>query len=576
MRCLEKNAWPSRCYRAILLACGLMLIAVSGQAREFQAYEVRTAVETWVRHVAPQARPDAFVERLEPYRIDGKTGGYIAHLAGGGFCLCGDDEMVLPVYWYCPHGQYDPNIPDFQYILGEIASLKEKLGNMKDEPSGEFLQLQPVLQERTELWEDLLNGNIPTRRQFRNSLAGKAQPDSMSLVLTTIWDQGEPYNLQCPQLPTTGYVCAVGCVATAMAQVMNYWKWPSSGSGSETWFYDYRWRATWDQEPLPVDPGLNISGWMVDRLDYDTTAAALKMNGYWDQSMYLSATRQSDSTGYREALDSLWSRMNPDTTWLSANYGATTYQWSLMADSADAFSPAGRDAVATLCYHAGVSSHMNYHVFVSTTNEGEMIAGLENHFSYDQDGATAGVDMNTMTEEIQWLRPFVVGGTDTLGKGSHVWTYFGYDTSTDPDRSFRMNMGWSGNGDGWFTYDIVATVGWVFDVLGQTKYIAPTSVRFVGTADLGDGSPNDPYGSIVEAIAEAPDDATLIFKAGSDNIFSGPLTINRPFTLKGRDVSIRSGISGRTVTPLEAEKHEEIKGGVPERTQQQERSGKSF
>jgi hypothetical protein len=102
-----------------------------------------------------------------------------------------------------------------------------------------------------------------------------------------------------------------------------------------------------------------------------------------------------------------------------------------------------------------------------------------------------------------------------------------------------MNMGWSGNGDGWFTYDTVATAGFVFDVLGQTKNIAPTKVKFVGALDLGDGSPDDPYRDIEEAISEAPDNSTLIFKAGSSNAFSAAaLTINRPLTLKGRDVTI--------------------------------------
>jgi hypothetical protein len=64
-------------------------------------------------------------------------------------------------------------------------------------------------------------------------------------------------------------------------------------------------------------------------------------------------------------------------------------------------------------------------------------------------------------------------------------------------------------------------------------------VKFVGADNSGDGSPNDPYKDIKEAIENAPDGATLIFKAGSVNTFSGTLIINRPFILKGRDVTIR-------------------------------------
>ena len=67
--------------------------------------------------------------------------------------------------------------------------------------------------------------------------------------------------------------------------------------------------------------------------------------------------------------------------------------------------------------------------------------------------------------------------------------------------------------------------------------IAPENiVKFVGASDVGDGSSDDPYEDIEEAIVEAPDDATLIFKAGSVHSFSG--VINRPFKLKGYNVVI--------------------------------------
>jgi hypothetical protein len=518
----------------------LVLIPTCIQAREFTELDIRGAVETWVRYVTPGARPDAVVQRLEPYQVDGKTGAYIAHLSGGGFCLCGADEMVLPVYWYNPGGTYDSDIPDFTYILGEIAALRDTLNILRLKGAGAFHRLQPVLKERAELWEDLLNGRIPTRRQLRNRAKERAAPGSMSLALTTKWGQNDPYKRQCPQLPTSGFNCSVGCVATAMAQIMNYWKWPPSGNGSETWFYEYRWRSNWDQEPLAVNPDLNISGWWVGRLDYDTTAAVLEMNGYWDHSFYNAARGKSDSTGYKEALEALWSRMDEDTTWLPVNYGATAYQWGLMADSAAAFSPLGEDAVAELCYHAGVSCHMNYHVFVSTTNEGEMINALKDHFFYDPDARTCGVEKYSMTEEIQWLRPFVIGGVNTVGPGAHTWTCFGYDTSTDPDREIRMNMGWDGSGDGWFTYDTVATEGFVFQVTDNTEQIAPLSVKFVGAAGAGDGSPEEPYQNITEALDEAPDHSTLIFKAGSENMFAGSLIIDRPFILKGREVTLHS------------------------------------
>lgn len=40
------------------------------------------------------------------------------------------------------------------------------------------------------------------------------------------WDQSEPYNNLCPIDVTTKKRSVVGCVATAMSQVCDYWKWP--------------------------------------------------------------------------------------------------------------------------------------------------------------------------------------------------------------------------------------------------------------------------------------------------------------------------------------------------------------
>ena len=45
-------------------------------------------------------------------------------------------------------------------------------------------------------------------------------------IVGTQWGQGDPYNAQCPQ--HEGVRCITGCVATAMAQVMNHNRWPQS------------------------------------------------------------------------------------------------------------------------------------------------------------------------------------------------------------------------------------------------------------------------------------------------------------------------------------------------------------
>lgn len=72
-----------------------------------------------------------------------------------------------------------------------------------------------------------------TADEWQDLKEGKNSKDTPTTVveplLTTKWDQGSPYNMYCP----TGTV--TGCVATAMAQVMNYWNYPEQGQGSHSY-----------------------------------------------------------------------------------------------------------------------------------------------------------------------------------------------------------------------------------------------------------------------------------------------------------------------------------------------------
>ncbi|MDE7350499.1 MAG: C10 family peptidase, partial [Muribaculaceae bacterium] len=55
-------------------------------------------------------------------------------------------------------------------------------------------------------------------------------------LLSTRWDQGSPYNLDCPLDGSKRSV--TGCLATAMAQVIAFYGYPSVGSGS----HSYEWK----------------------------------------------------------------------------------------------------------------------------------------------------------------------------------------------------------------------------------------------------------------------------------------------------------------------------------------------
>ena len=59
-------------------------------------------------------------------------------------------------------------------------------------------------------------------------------PESVAPLLGGIsYDQTPPYNNLCPELD--GEHCATGCMATAMATIMSYWKYPECGTGSHSY-----------------------------------------------------------------------------------------------------------------------------------------------------------------------------------------------------------------------------------------------------------------------------------------------------------------------------------------------------
>lgn len=91
-------------------------------------------------------------------------------------------------------------------------------------------------------------------------------PDHVDPLLPNMWDQQDPFNRYCPMIDTVR--CVTGCVATALAQVMHYHRWPYVGSGSFT----YLDRIGCNQE-LTADFSTHQYDWdhMLYRYDGDFT-----------------------------------------------------------------------------------------------------------------------------------------------------------------------------------------------------------------------------------------------------------------------------------------------------------------
>ena len=120
---------------------------------------------------------------------------YVFNVANGqGFVIVSDDDRMPEVLAYSDKGSLD-------------------LNNLPD-------NLRQWLQSYDEQFSSL-NGN--TQQVARRSPLAAIEP-----LLTTQWGQGTPYNLLCPT--KNGEFPLTGCVATAMAQVMYYYKWPQGAT----------------------------------------------------------------------------------------------------------------------------------------------------------------------------------------------------------------------------------------------------------------------------------------------------------------------------------------------------------
>ena len=95
-----------------------------------------------------------------------------------------------------------------------------------------FLLLLPaIFVATTAVW-----GDEPVARKWYLSLLPNIKTEVKPL-LTTRWEQGSPYNNNCPTAPSSSNHCLTGCIATAMAQVMKYYQYPDKGKGNVNYWY---------------------------------------------------------------------------------------------------------------------------------------------------------------------------------------------------------------------------------------------------------------------------------------------------------------------------------------------------
>ena len=133
---------------------------------------------------------------------------------GEGWVIIAANDVVTPILAYSETGHFrtdnmPSNLRNWMSKYNHFISRLEAEGVSADE-------------ETAAQWKALRQA---ARQETANAVVGP--------LITTQWDQDSPYYDLCPG--TGKNKAYTGCVATAMAQVMNYWEWPIHGQGSRSY-----------------------------------------------------------------------------------------------------------------------------------------------------------------------------------------------------------------------------------------------------------------------------------------------------------------------------------------------------
>ena len=371
---------------AVLLLVTVSLTAQSEPVSLAQAQRVaRQFVLSGKGKLVSRSR-NALHLAYEAKSVHGMTDYYVFnHGDDDCFIVVSGDDRVAPIAGYCEKGSFDAHaMPcNVRWWFGEYQRQMQ------------FLRDNPKVKVRK-----------------RVELDRTVRP-----LLTTRWNQCRPYNDMCPVAPASddpflfygGRACT-GCVATAMAQLMNYWKWPKRGMGSHSYSCDVSFFNTetgaFDtrNDNLSADFAQSVYEWELMRDEY--------LYGIDDNNELF--VYVIDDNG----------RYVPD---FDGTYG---------------------NAVAKLMSDVGISVEMGYGSNGSGDDSYGVYRALYNYFSYLVDYASRD-DIGAMIDDIDYdflwdetLRAKLDAGIPIYysaqsQKGGHAFVLDGYDN----EGRFHVNWG---------------------------------------------------------------------------------------------------------------------------------------
>lgn len=238
---------------------------------------------------------------------------YSAPLTNQYVIISGDDR-ARPILGYSESGVFNPgNVPP--NVVSWLDGYKKEILYAIDHNL-------PAAAEITALWSDVQQSNKTVSTVV------------VAPLVQTKWNQYPYYNEMCPFSDRLGDQTITGCVATAMAQIMKYWNYPTYGTGTHSYLPSFNpdlgiqsvdfGKSYYNWSAMPNS--INSSNPEIARLMYhcgvsiDMEYGTLSQGGSY---AYISRSNHPSSLlalrknfGYKYTCSFLSKSSYPDSTWL--------------------------------------------------------------------------------------------------------------------------------------------------------------------------------------------------------------------------------------------------------------------
>lgn len=259
--------------RQLLLLSAVLMLCLTATGKQISASQALSVARKYAK-----IRQPAQNAKLQNTTAQPDNAWYVFNKEDGGFIIIAGDDRMSELVGYSDQGSFDPeHIPD--NMRAWLDTYTCYVGLVREGKA------------------------IPHKRHLAVNPKAAATP-----ILTTAWGQEDPYNLLAPVYKQDGgtYHCPAGCVATAMAQVMNYHEWPEKGTGKHSYSHSFGLSSVdfsqsvynWEQMLDSYNYGENFTEEQanaVARLMYD---CAVSVNMSWGRK-----ESGAQSTAVEKALD---------------------------------------------------------------------------------------------------------------------------------------------------------------------------------------------------------------------------------------------------------------------------------